>query len=197
MAIEVTRHFDMAIRWSVHFENMMISVQRLQEFADLEPEENQKIDFELTDKTVEFGEIHFQDVRMQYQKNLKPALDNVQFKIEAGKRIAIVGRTGAGKSSLYQLLSRFRSPTSGQIVIDNQDIAKIPLENLRSEIDVVLQHPFILTCDTIRKNLDPNGEFKDEELDKALDDAAFYHFAETVKQGGEPEDSQKPLATDV
>jgi ABC-type multidrug transport system fused ATPase/permease subunit len=100
-----------------------------------------------------------------------------------------VGRTGAGKSSLYQLLSGFRSPSEGVILIDNHDITKIPLNKLRSEVNVVLQQPFVLSCETIRKNLDPNSEYSDKELDKALNDAAFFHFAETVRQGNDPEDS--------
>ena len=88
---------------------------------------------------------------------MRPALRNVSFTIEAGSKVAVVGKTGAGKSSLYQLLQGFRTPTKGRVLIDDSDISEIPLDTLRSEIDVVHQQPFILTSDTIRKNLDPES----------------------------------------
>ena len=104
MAIEVTRQFDMAIRWSVHFENLMVSVQRLQEFARLEPEslpDELEAKRKLAEKSSDKGLIEFKRVEMSYKPNLKPALRQVSFAVEPGMRVAIVGRPGAGKSSIF------------------------------------------------------------------------------------------------
>ena len=102
MAIELTRQFDMAVRWSVDFENNMASVQRLMEYSNLESERQDvpyQVDFKKESNSV--GKIEFDDVEMRYRPNLKPALRSLSFKINPGVRVAVVGRTGAGKSSLY------------------------------------------------------------------------------------------------
>ena len=87
--------------------------------------------------------------------------------------MAVVGRTGAGKSSLYQLLLGFRQPESGRILLDRNNITQFSLKNLRSEISVVLQHPFVVQSDTIKQNLDPKGNFTDKQLRRALEQAAL------------------------
>ena len=91
----------------------MVSAQRLQDFIELEPEAAESRSDKDYDFKEKLGKIEFRDVQLNYQKNLKPALKSVSFKIEPGSKVAIVGKTGAGKSSLYQLLTGFRSPTKG------------------------------------------------------------------------------------
>jgi len=80
----------------------------------------------------------------------------------------VVGRTGAGKSSLYQLLLGFRRANNGLVLIDRRNINEYSLENLRQNINVVLQHPFVVQTDTVRLNLDPQGKFSDYQLFQAL-----------------------------
>lgn len=110
---------------------------------------------------------------MRYNPDLAPALKNLSFKIKAGQKVAVVGRTGAGKSSLYQLLLGFRQTNKGEVLIDNLNINEYSLFNLRSEINVVLQHPFVVQTDTIRQNLDPQGEFETSKIKNALKSAAL------------------------
>lgn len=98
MAVEVARHLNTAIRWTFKIEGDLVAVQRLIDYAQLEPEENQtlvKADEKLS------GSIEFSKVLMRYQEHLEPALRDLSFKIEAGQKVAVVGRTGAGKSSLF------------------------------------------------------------------------------------------------
>ena len=76
---------------------------------------------------------------MRYKPNLKPALKQISFSVEPGMRVAIVGRTGAGKSSIYQLLTGFRHSHKGSVFIDGQDISKISQAQVRLNTDVVLQ----------------------------------------------------------
>ena len=111
MAVEVTRNFDMAIRWSVDVENAMVSIQRLMEYADLPPEERggQQPDQDGgADVTTDAergqgprGALEFESVLLRYKEGLAPALKELTFKIAPAQRIAVVGRTGAGKSSLF------------------------------------------------------------------------------------------------
>lgn len=151
MTIEITRQFDMAIRWSVNLETNMISVQRLLALAKL-PLESLQDDGEdvrrslvLADNSQSFkGKLEFTRVEMRYKPDLQPALRNLSFVVEPGEKIAVVGRTGAGKSSLYQLLLGFRTANKGCLLIDDKDVSNMNLSQLRSEINVVLQHPFVV-----------------------------------------------------
>ena len=98
MAVEVARHFNTAIRWTFEMEIDMVAVQRLFEYANLEPEERSNIKAQDTKLG---GSIEFRDVCMTYQPHMESAIKNLSFNIKQGKRVAVVGRTGAGKSSLF------------------------------------------------------------------------------------------------
>lgn len=99
------------------------------------------------------GSLEFEDVEMRYQVHLEPALKNLSFTIKEGERVAVVGRTGAGKSSFFQLLQGFRECCSGRIVIDGKNITTCPKSWLRKSINVVLQNPYINENESIRVNL--------------------------------------------
>ena len=99
------------------------------------------------------GSIEFKDVVMKYQDYLEPALKGLSFKIHDGDRVAVVGRTGAGKSTLFQLLQGFRNICEGQILIDGHNIASMTKKNLRQNMNVVLQNPYFNENDTIKNNL--------------------------------------------
>jgi len=149
MTIEITRQFDMAIRWSVNLETSMVSVQRLLALANLPAETKPDLDTSLregplVDNNQFRGKIEFTRVEMRYKPDLQPALRNLSFVIKPGQKIAVVGRTGAGKSSLYQLLLGFRTADKGCLLLDDLDVSLIDLRHLRSEINVVLQHPFVI-----------------------------------------------------
>lgn len=114
MAVEVARHFNQAIRWTFKMEMDMVAVQRLMAYADLTPEENPALG---KDQQKLSGSIEFSSVVMRYQEHLEPALKELSFSIGAGQKVAVVGRTGAGKSSLFQILQGFREISLGQILI--------------------------------------------------------------------------------
>lgn len=75
---------------------------------------------------------------MRYSSKLRPALEDLTFTIERGEKVSVVGRTGSGKSSLFQLLQGFRMPFSGDIWIDGNSIRGFKLSNLRKQTSVVL-----------------------------------------------------------
>lgn len=152
MAVEVARHFNTAVRWTFKIELDLVSVQRLMKYARL-PAEDAAAASQSAKKEKLKGKLEFDNVVLKYQDHLEPALRNLSFKIEPGQKIAVVGRTGAGKSSLFQLLQGFRENCEGQILVDGQNILSLSKKQLRQSINVVLQNPYFNENDTIRNNL--------------------------------------------
>ena len=98
------------------------------------------------------GAVEFHNVTFRYRPELEPALTDVSLRIERGMTIAIMGRTGSGKTSLVNLIARLYDPTEGSVAIDGHDLRTIPLEALRSNIGFVTQEPFLFS-ETISGNI--------------------------------------------
>lgn len=97
------------------------------------------------------GSVEFKNVTFAYEKG-KNVLQNLSFKAEPGERIALVGPTGAGKSTIVSLISRFYDVTEGMVLVDGQDISKVTLHSLRSQMGIMLQDSFIFSG-TIEDNI--------------------------------------------
>lgn len=113
------------------------------------------------------GEITFRDVSMAYRQGLPLVLKGLNLNIKAGERVGIVGRTGAGKSSILAALYRMSELSSGSIVVDGIDVATIGLHELRSKLSIIPQDP-VLFAGTIRSNLDPNDDYADHDIWQSL-----------------------------
>lgn len=98
------------------------------------------------------GEIEFKDVTFYYSKSKGPVLEKLSLKIPQGQTLAIVGETGAGKTSIASLLARFYEYQQGDVLIDGNDLKEITPDSLRDQLGYVLQEPFLFTG-TIRENL--------------------------------------------
>ncbi|GAX80188.1 hypothetical protein CEUSTIGMA_g7626.t1 [Chlamydomonas eustigma] len=123
------------------------------------------------------GEVEFKQVAMRYRPGLPLVLRGVSFKAAAKEKVGIVGRTGAGKSSMIGCLFRLTEVEGGGIEIDGVNISKIPLSSLRSKLALIPQVPLLFTG-TIRINLSPFGLYSDAELWNALRRA---HLAAVVE----------------
>lgn len=143
----------------------MASADRMLEFSRLAIE-NYSNEKELG--KISRGEIIFDQVCLSYSGTY--ALNQMSFTIRGGDKVGIVGRTGAGKSSIIQALFRITEIDSGKIYIDGVDISRVSLTSLRNAIGVIPQSPFIFTA-SVRYNLDPFGIYTDEEIWSALNTA--------------------------
>ncbi|KAJ2325927.1 hypothetical protein GGI00_004895, partial [Coemansia sp. RSA 2681] len=139
------------------------------QFTDLEPEAPYVVEeCRPPPEWPREGVIEMRNYTMRYAEGLKPALNNVSLKIRAGEKIGIVGRTGAGKSTLAKALFRLAGSsgdpgTSGSISIDSQDISEIGLADLRPRLGIIPQESTMFTG-TVRQNLDPLQEFSVEDM---------------------------------
>lgn len=153
--------------YSVNEQNMN-SVERVKEYMDVEQEAASiKPDARPPGNWPSHGAIDFINYSTRYRSDLDPVLKDLTFKVQPSERVGIVGRTGAGKSSLALALFRGLEAEEGQIVIDGIDIGLIGLQDLRESITIVPQDPTLFTG-TIRSNLDPFGLFTDEEIFSTL-----------------------------
>nr|AKC34056.1 ABCC3 protein [Spodoptera litura] len=155
-------------RMLVEFLAQLTSVERILEYTriDTEPDLFQgKV--EMPPNWPYQGRIVFQNVSLRYAPNEQPVLKNLNIVIESGNKIGIVGRTGAGKSSLISALFRF-AYLDGLISIDGLDTSLISRQGLRSKISIIPQEPILFSA-TIRYNLDPFDIYSDDDLWRALE----------------------------
>ncbi|RNA32981.1 multidrug resistance-associated 4-like [Brachionus plicatilis] len=183
--LQSTSLFQWAIRQSCEVENLMTSVERVLEYSELETEPLDKGDRKPPVEWPSNGEICFNNVSFKYDKNLSYVLNNINIKINAGEKIGIVGRTGAGKSSIIQTLFRMAEP-DGSLIIDDIDIKKLSLHDLRSKLSIIPQEP-TLFIGTIRTNLDPLNQYPDNVLWDALEQVQLKEAIKEMKDGLESE----------
>ncbi|KAH7108596.1 P-loop containing nucleoside triphosphate hydrolase protein [Dactylonectria macrodidyma] len=124
------------------------------------------------------GEISFKSVSASYHGANRLCLENVDFTLGAGQSLAIVGRTGSGKSSLALTLLGMVNPTEGRIEIDGLDTSLLSPESLRSKISVVPQSPPIF-LGSLRENLDPEGTFDDAKIRKVIERSGLGHMLQS------------------
>lgn len=148
-------------------EQEMIAVERVAQYLKLPEEPNADGTSDAPFAWPHQGVIKFRNVFMSYRENLIPALNGISFETAAYERIGIVGRTGAGKSSIVNALLRASGSMRGEIIIDNVNIDSLALSVLRSRVAIVPQEPFLF-AGTVRDNLDPRSLHLDSEIWNAI-----------------------------
>lgn len=148
-----------------------VSQRRINEFLEEKPDIK---NYELTKSNI-IGSVEFKDVSFTYEDTDITALEGVSFKIEQGQTLAVLGRTGSGKSTIAALIARLYDVTSGAIFIDDKPIKEINLDSLRESIGFVPQDAFLFS-DTIKDNIKiGNQEATDEQVYQAAKSAYIYH----------------------
>ena len=168
MALGLTGMTQWGVRQSAEVENCMTNVERVLEYSKLPSE----ADLEIKDKKPpeewpQEGHIIFKQVSLTYPNSNKPVLDGLNFEIKNGEKVGVVGRTGAGKSSLLAALFRMTEP-EGLIIIDGIDIKSIGLHDLRKKLSIIPQDP-VAFIGSLRHNLDPFGHHTDEQIWNSLE----------------------------
>nr|WP_282490144.1 lipid A ABC transporter ATP-binding protein/permease MsbA [Providencia alcalifaciens] len=130
------------------------------------------------------GDIEFDSVTFTYQTKEHPALEDVSFTLPAGKSVALVGRSGSGKSTIANLITRFYDIDKGSIRIDGHDIRDYTLQSLRSQVALVSQHVYLFN-DTVANNIAyaTDGRYSRAEIEKAAEMAYAMDFIQKLDNG--------------
>ncbi|KAJ7730232.1 multidrug resistance-associated ABC transporter [Mycena maculata] len=179
--LSITQVFSQMVALYAANEQNMNSVERILTYAELPSEGAATTPDDPPSSWPDRGEIAFRDVEMSYREGLPLVLKGVSFDIKPGEKVGIVGRTGAGKSSLLQALFRMVELQSGKIEIDGHNIRNIGLDVLRGRLALVPQDS-VLFLGTLRENLDPQASKTDAELLSVL------RRAWLLPRDGEPPD---------
>lgn len=174
-AMALTGMLQWGIRQSAEVANQLMAVERILEYRDLKPETAPEKPRTVGGQWPESGKIEFRNVVYRYFSEAEPVLKGLTFVVEPKEKIGIVGRTGAGKSSLIGAIFRL-AVVDGEILIDNIDTATITLNDLRSKIAIIPQDP-VLFSGTLRRNLDPFEEYPDANIWQALDEVELKDIA--------------------
>ncbi|KAI2110795.1 Transporter of the ATP-binding cassette (ABC) [Ophidiomyces ophidiicola] len=167
-AVTFTENILWLVRLYSENQQNMNSVERIEEYLKVEQEARAIVpENRPPGNWPSQGAVRFVEYSTRYRSGLDLVLKKISFSVQPGERVGIVGRTGAGKSSLALALLRGLEAENGKIIIDDVDIGLIGLRDLREAITIVPQDPTLFTG-TIRSNLDPFGLFTDEEIFTAL-----------------------------
>uniref|UniRef100_A0A673Z6B5 ATP-binding cassette, sub-family C (CFTR/MRP), member 8 n=1 Tax=Salmo trutta TaxID=8032 RepID=A0A673Z6B5_SALTR len=183
-ALMVSNYLNWMVRNLADMEVQLGSVKRINGLLQTEPENYEGLltASQVPDGWPQQGEIQIQNLSVRYDTTLKPVLKQVNAHISPGQKVGICGRTGSGKSSFSLAFFRMVDMFEGRIIIDDIDIAKLPLQTLRSRFSIILQDP-ILFSGTIRFNLDPERKATDDMLWEALDIAQLQPVVKTLPGG--------------
>uniref|UniRef100_A0A8B9T0L8 ATP binding cassette subfamily C member 8 n=1 Tax=Anas platyrhynchos TaxID=8839 RepID=A0A8B9T0L8_ANAPL len=183
-ALMVSNYLNWMVRNLADMEIQLGAVKRIHGLLKTEAENYEGLlsSSQIPQNWPDRGEIQIQNLSVRYDSNLKPVLKHVNAHISPGQKIGICGRTGSGKSSFSLAFFRMVDTFEGRIIIDGIDIAKLPLQTLRSRLSIILQDP-ILFSGTIRFNLDPEKKCTDSMLWEALEIAQLKHVVKALPGG--------------
>ncbi|CAL8118382.1 unnamed protein product [Orchesella dallaii] len=189
-ALQITIALNMLVRWTSDVETNIVAVERVKEYSEIAQEAPWEVDGMKPSKTwPERGEVKFDHYQSRYRPGLDLVLKNVTCVIQPGEKVGIVGRTGAGKSSLTLGLFRIVEAAGGSITIDGKNISRLGLHDVRGRLTIIPQDP-VLFSGTLRINLDPFELEKDETIWHALELSHLKTFVRTLPAGLEHEISE-------
>ena len=186
------------VAYTLYVSTLLATIRRIIEFAEQFQRGMTGIDrfMELMDANVDIfdeegarplteikGEISFEDVSFEYPDDRNPVLSHINLKIRHGEKVALVGPSGGGKTTLCSLVPRFYDPTEGRILIDGQDIREVTLKSLRSTVGVVQQDVYLFSG-TVFENIEygrPGASM--EEVVTAAKMAGAHEFITGLKDG--------------
>ncbi len=185
--IQYVRNFSQPIMQianiSSQLQRMVAASERVFEFLNEEEEVEREGEMELTTDQVELqGHIRFEHVKFGYEKG-KPIIRDFTLDVKSGQRVAIVGPTGAGKTTIVKLLMRFHELDSGKILIDGHDITAFKRQDIRSRFGIVLQDSWLYNGSIMENIRYGHLIATDQEVIDAAKEAQVDHFVRTLPEG--------------
>ncbi|XP_067656381.1 multidrug resistance-associated protein 1-like [Haliotis asinina] len=182
-AVQVTAALNMLVQVTTQLETNIVSVERIVEYSSL-PTEGAWIvaDHRPPPEWPEEGEVELNNLQVRYRPELEMVLQGISARFAPSEKVGVVGRTGAGKSSLTLALFRILDAEGGSISIDGLDIADIGLHDLRSRLTILPQEP-VLFSGSLRMNLDPSDAHSDDEVWQALEQAHLKEYVTSLAAG--------------
>ncbi|XP_052261658.1 multidrug resistance-associated protein 1-like isoform X6 [Dreissena polymorpha] len=186
-ALNVTQTLNWMVRMTTELETNIVAVERVKEYTETPTEAA----WDIPDKKPvatwpDRGLVQLDNYGTRYREGLDLVVKGIDCTISPGEKVGIVGRTGAGKSSLTLALFRIIEPAQGRILIDGVNIAEIGLHDLRSKLTIIPQEP-VLFSGPLRMNLDPFDEHSDEKVWQSLEHAHLKNFVKSLPAGLEHE----------
>ncbi|XP_006889523.1 PREDICTED: canalicular multispecific organic anion transporter 2 [Elephantulus edwardii] len=182
-ALQVTFALNWMVRMMSDLESNIVAVERVKEYSKTETEAPWVIEGSRPPQGwPSRGEVEFRNYAVRYRQGLDLVLKDLSLCVRGGEKVGIVGRTGAGKSSMTLCLFRILEAATGEIRIDGLNVADIGLHDLRSQLTIIPQDP-ILFSGTLRMNLDPFSNYSDEDLWQALELAHLSTFVSSQPEG--------------
>ncbi|EMP37352.1 Multidrug resistance-associated protein 1 [Chelonia mydas] len=179
-SLQVTTYLNWLVRMSSEMETNIVAVERVKEYSEMEKEAPWCIEQTAPPNNWPHeGKVEFRGYGLRYREDLDLVLKNINVTINGGEKVGIVGRTGAGKSSLTLGLFRINESAEGEIIIDGVNVAKIGLHDLRFKITIIPQDP-VLFSGSLRMNLDPFDKYSDEEIWTSLELAHLKNFVSSL-----------------
>lgn len=183
-ALSITGVLNWTVRMRAELENQMNSVERVLYYSEEIAQEaaSHREDTAPAPEWPARGGLEVQDLKMRYRKNTPLVIKGMSFSVGGGEKIGVVGRTGSGKSSLMLALFRIVEREEGKILLDGVDIGELGLSELRSQLSIIPQDPFMFSG-TVRKNLDPFNAFKEADLWAALERVGLHEVVRNLSGG--------------
>ncbi|KAI1894334.1 hypothetical protein AGOR_G00114740 [Albula goreensis] len=181
-ALNVTQTLNWLVRMTSELETNIVAVERVSEYAEVENEAAWITDTRPPEGWPENGKLRLENYKVRYRPELDLVLQGITCNIGSTEKIGIVGRTGAGKSSLTNCLFRIMEAAEGRILIDEVNIASLGLHDLRSRLTIIPQDP-VLFSGTLRMNLDPFEKFSDEDIWRVLELSHLKPFVGGLEDG--------------
>nr|GMD83307.1 ABC transporter C family member 2-like [Ipomoea batatas] len=178
-ALNITSLLTAVLRLASLAENSLNAVERVGTYIDLPSEGPAIIESNRPPPAwPSAGSVQFENVVLRYRPELPPVLHGISFTISPSDKVGVVGRTGAGKSSMFNALFRLVELERGRIIIDDYDVSKFGLTDLRKVLGIIPQSP-VLFSGSVRFNLDPFNEHNDADLWEALERA---HLKDVIRR---------------
>lgn len=182
-ALSITQTLNWFIRMTSELETNIVAVERIKEYSETPTEAPAEIpQYKPAPEWPEKGEVIFNNYATRYREDMDLVVKDINCHIQPEEKVGVVGRTGAGKSSLTLGLFRIIEPAAGIITIDGLDIFKMGLRDLRSKLTIIPQDPVVFSG-SLRMNLDPFEKYNDSDVWEALEHSHLKDFVSSQPKG--------------